>query len=125
MNRAEKIAKIVDRFGQSIEVAQSTKTTGEVLSQPVVGQFDIIETNDCWQVTFICHGAKSFFCDGVACCVFFRKDDGECEIARQVSVLKMGTSKTMRYYADKKRVLRIFNKVAGVIDWTYAYYFPE
>lgn len=126
MNRAEKIAKMVEKFGESFTILQNPEIAEGMSFQPLTGQLDIISQGDYWKVTFICHGAKSFFCDGIARCVFFRKDSGDCGDNHCASILEyIDSNKMIRNYTDEEKVLDVFNRIAAMIDLAYAEHFPE
>lgn len=126
MNRAKKIAKLLETFGESVEVIHNQKTDGAEHFQLMSGRLDIVSQDDCWKVTFVCHGAQSFLCNGVACSALFRKDTGACGDKHMASVLEYENSnKRIEQYTNKKDVLDVFNTIAAVIDLAYANYFPE
>ena len=126
MNRAEKISKIVEKFGELVEIDQIQETTEFVGFLSVVGRLDIVSEGNYWKVTFVSHGMKPFLVDGYACSVMFRKDTGGCVNNHSVSLLKYKNSiKVVEFYNDKESISIFFDKLASIIDLTYANFFPE
>lgn len=126
MNRAEKISKIVEKFGELVEIDQIQKGTEFMGFLPVIGRLDIVSEGAYWKVTFVSHGMKPFLIDGYACSVMFWKDTGDCVDDHSVSVLKYKNSiKVMQFYKDKETILIFFDRLAAVIDLAYANYFSE
>lgn len=126
MNLAEKIAKIVEKYGSLTEITLTHEAAVLGFPQTASGQLEIIDAvNNCWQVTFVCHGLKSFFCDGVARCAFFRKEDGNCgnkHLASVVNHVDSNSKPSKVDYTDEKKVMEVYNKIAAIIEFTYSTY---
>jgi hypothetical protein len=126
MNRAEKISKIVEKFGELIEIDQIQEKTEFMEFLPVVGRLDIVSEGAYWKVTFVSHGMKPFLVDGYACSVMFRKDTGDCVEDQSVSILKYKNSVKVIQFCNNKEIISIFfDRLAAVIDLAYANYFSE
>lgn len=119
MNRAEKINRLVDKFGGFIDIFKNE-------NQAVFGQLQIANEGNKWRVTFITHGGQSFFADGMSWSVFFSKYDGGHSDNYRVSILSYKDSVSDRQdYTDEEMFLNAFSMIATMIDLAYLMYFSE
>lgn len=122
MNNAEKIGKLVERFGKSVQVFEKKRVLGFISITHHRGWLWIEDAGGHWSVTLASDKAEHQPLNGPALCADFRKDNGERKIGPLDLIGAWKSTLSMLPIRNEEEAIRVFNLISSQIELALHFY---
>lgn len=125
MNNAQKISKMVERLGRSVQIFEQKRMFGFIPITLSRGWLWFKDVNDHWSVMLASDKTTHNSLNGPAYSADFRKDNGKRKIGPLYLTGTWISAFSTWPIVDEEKAIRTFNLIASKIDLAYRYYFAE
>jgi len=122
VNNAQKISKLVERFGKSVQIFERKRVLGLVLVTLSRGWLWIENANDHWSVTLANGKTTHQPLGGPALGADFRKDNGECKVGPLDLTGAWKSALSMWPIRNEEEAARVFSLIASRVNLAYRYH---
>ena len=123
MSNAEKISRLMERFGRSVQIFERKHVLGFIPITLSRGWLWIEDANDHWSVTLANGKTTHQPLDGPALGADFRKDNGERKIGPFDLTGAWKSAISMWPIRNEKEAARVFGLITSRIDLAYRYHY--
>lgn len=122
MNRSQKIGKLVEKFGKSVQIFERKRVLGFIPLTLSRGWLWIEDTHDHWSVILANGKMTHQPLDGHAFGADFRKDNGERKVGPLDLTGAWKTAVSMWPIRNEEEAVRVFNLISSRVDLAFCFH---